>query len=545
MSLTADQKAILFKDPEFLQQAGVTPKSTSALSATVDENDIANQFKTLRASVAPKPVTPTTPPPQIKNDQAPVSKPGFFKSIGLGLVASEKAFGDTIGTALASTSKDYGKALESKQVASDMANKLALQIKQMEKSGKDTTRAKQQYLNITGTNLDEGLQATQDFSATGILGDAAGKNAKQIYGEGLGVATDIIGAGSVGKAKAIKTVGQGIKAGAIGGAKYGAVSGLSTGMQENKDLKGIVSSSLTGATSGAVIGAGTGAIVGKIAQRKAGAGERALKETEDIIAPILKKTKRTKTILRAKGSVDPKTEKVIVERGATEPGFFSAGKVLKDDNTKKMAQSLNGVVKGDSATKDKIRLDKFIEDENGKVSEIMKSKEGFSVKNINQLKKELTNIRNSNKVKLMLGKDSTKQGAWDTVMEVFDEATQGKKLNREGLYQIFQDFNKLSSEAKVYEGADNITKEAMKTVREGLRKQILAGLPEEVATKADKSLMNQFYAITAQNNIAEKGQGLVGAASKARRVIKKYGPEALTASGIGGASAATINALKK
>lgn len=59
--LTPDQKSLLFKDPDFLQQAGVIPKSSDTLSKTVNDSDIDAQFKALRAQTAPKVEEPVTP----------------------------------------------------------------------------------------------------------------------------------------------------------------------------------------------------------------------------------------------------------------------------------------------------------------------------------------------------------------------------------------------------------------------------------------------------------------------------------------------------
>lgn len=264
---------------------------------------------------------------------------------------------------------------------------------------------------------------------------------------------------------------------------------------------------------------------------------------EEYLTPKLTSKVKEGLIANATGKVD-EAGNAILEQGPTAPGILTKGKITVNKFTQEMKDRVGHILKMDDPTLDKIRLDDFIAKESEKVGTAMKSKEGFITQNLKQLKTELTNLKNTAKVKLMLGKDSTKQGAWDTVMQVFNEATKGKTLNREGLYKVFQDFNKLSGEAKVYEGADNITKEALKAVRDGLRNKIVAGLPGSegkeltgLAKIVDDSLLNQFYAIKAKDIIVKNGAETVGAPSKAREVIKKYAPGAAATLGLGGIGA--------
>ena len=191
---------------------------------------------------------------------------GLGKVAG-GVLSNESNFSDTMGTAGAAALGADKPALESMGKSQEGQDALYKQISQMKKDGKDTTRAEQQYKNVTGISYGFGLTNGQDMSAGNILGKTAEKTNEQILGEGLGVATDVLSAGGletgakkVGTMTAGKLALQGAKTGAI----IGGAQGVSKGMQANKDLGGVAGEGAIGGVVGGAVGGAVGYIAGKI-----------------------------------------------------------------------------------------------------------------------------------------------------------------------------------------------------------------------------------------------------------------------------------------
>lgn len=410
---------------------------------------------------------------------------------------------------------------------------------------KPTTKKKGNVADRIGNFLGEGVEDTVNTLAglgvSGVNSIAALKALSKGKGYDMDKARNVPLLGKVDPYLTGKeTFGEGVGKMAVGGLE---VAGAITGARELKNIKtgvkGVVQAVKPEVKKAAEV------VSNIAAKRSEKVANKATKAVEEYLSPVLSKAERTKTLLKATGTVDPKTGKVVVEQGATKPGIFTKGKVVTDKFTKEMSKRVGNVIKMDDATKDIIRLKNFVEEEGKVVSGAVKDNTGFVTRNVKQLKNDLAKLRESKGIKLMLGKDTTKESAWDTVMQVFDESLKGKKLTREGLYEVFQEFNKLSNEAKVYEGADNVTKEALKAVRNGLRSEIIKGLPEDVAKVVDQSLLNQFYAIKAQKAVADAGQKLVGAAGKVKSTVKKYGTIGAGGLGLGGAATAGISILNK
>lgn len=532
--LTAEQKSILFKSPGFLQQAGVIPKTSEQLSGTVNEEDINRQFDQIRSVNID-----TSQSPNYNTQPTVPKKKGMLQKIGETLISSEKALGETYGTALASKSVHYKEALNAQQKASEYANKLALQIQQMEKSGKSTASAKQKYFNITGREYGKGTLGETDITAGGILGEAADKTGKQIAGETLGVGLDLLGGASVGKAvkgvKAIKTIGEGVKVGAKTGVKYGTAYGVAEGMKENKDIKGIIGEGLIGGATGAIVGGATGGIAGKIAQNKATKGLVDLEKTKNIFAPKLTTKTKEEAIKSAKWITDPKTGKKILSSKAETSGLGifrkTAYKPGKEES--EMANRLGHLVQGQEKNPEVMvaNIDEFSK-QNKKIVDNVAKEYPSKIRNVKQIVGDVEKNSESIKRQLVLGKDETRLSAWKSGIDTLKESLKSKAKNREGLLGSFREFNKIAANINAYEGTDNIVKQSVIAIRDSLRNELLKGLPgysddlsklSGVAKQVDDALLNQYWSKNAVERIAQTGGKLIDMPSKAKKGLTEVG----------------------
>lgn len=201
------------------------------------------------------------------------------KKIGNFLISNEKKFGQTLGDTAAAISGVGKEAQESQTGLDEMSQKLVDKIQEVETEGGDSSRLREQLQRNQG----------QDFDIASVI-PSTQKSAKQIVGEGVGVATDIASAGVYGNAAkgaktgqlltkaeraaniaakpAAKTATEAFVKGAIdqapSGASIGAGYGASNAMQEDKDLGEIVKdTAISGATGGLLSG-----ILGGMAERK-------------------------------------------------------------------------------------------------------------------------------------------------------------------------------------------------------------------------------------------------------------------------------------
>lgn len=235
---------------------------------------------------------------------------GGTKAFGKAVISSELKFGKSIADALPSfvpgsaawTNKQNEELMKRSE---EIANNLLTTIREKKARGEDTTRleaALQQHLKDTS-------KPPIDINETNA---SVNKTAKQVFGEGLGVAADILSAGSYGKAAqgaqsgrlliagkasgkaatilgkvgikstvspaagalpsiigggtkaqaALKGAWQGAKQGLVSGSVWGTAQGATRAMQDNKSNTEIVEDAATGGIVGGVAGGTVGAIVG-------------------------------------------------------------------------------------------------------------------------------------------------------------------------------------------------------------------------------------------------------------------------------------------
>ena len=218
---------------------------------------------------------------KLKSSEAPKSGSrlgGFAKAVGNALISSERKFGQSIGDAIYAPFAQKQIEKEGQNKVSQLQD-LTEKRKEMKAGGRDTTRID----NLIQIMLGE--QGTQLADIT----PSVNKSAKQIFGEGLGVAADIASFGSYGKAatmglksgvlgKAIPNVVGGAQkattfiSGAVKGAKtaaktgavLGGVQGVAHGMQDDRSVGDIAALGVGGAVAGGAIAGTIGGITGGV-----------------------------------------------------------------------------------------------------------------------------------------------------------------------------------------------------------------------------------------------------------------------------------------
>ncbi len=186
-------------------------------SQGASQEEIQEWLDTLPASSAPEPEAP--------------KKDGILKSVGKALISSELKFGKSIADALpgfvpgsaAWTNKQNEELMKQHE---DIANNLLKTIKEKKARGEDVSRleaALQQHIKDTS-------KPPIDINETNA---SVNKSAKQIFGEGLGVATDIASFGTYGNAAKGAQTGKLLVKGKMSGVLAKALpTGASTAFQK-------------------------------------------------------------------------------------------------------------------------------------------------------------------------------------------------------------------------------------------------------------------------------------------------------------------------
>ena len=268
---------------------------------------------------------------------------GFGRKVVDFFTKNEQAFGQTLGDSLAVNSKDYKDAAKSQAGLDDMNVKLGKAIITSKNEGKDTTRLERLYQENTG----------RVFKPEEIA-PSINKSAKQIIGEGVGVAADIASFGKYGQglgksSSAKEAFVRGFGKYGAEGAAMGTAYGLSDSLQENNSAEDITKDTLIGGISGAIIGG----LVGGISERSRFLKPQKAQELkEKAIAQYKKGLQATKEKYKDKSDkiipelLDKKwwgTRKSLVEKA-------EKGIKLAEDDYRKLGE-LKGVVKIDGLIK--------------------------------------------------------------------------------------------------------------------------------------------------------------------------------------------------
>jgi len=261
---------------------------------------------------------------------------GKLKRFGSSLIKSEKGFGESLAgavqtqagkpvfgsqginplSALANvtgTTKVQNQLNQAQQTKQDSIGQLITRIQEKRTSGEDTTRLMKVLQDLSGTeNIDE--------STFNLLKD---KTAKQVIGEGVGVAADVIGAGTLAtKVPGIVTKPTSLISGAVQGAKTGAVTGgsfgaVSGGARAAQDGESVTGGAVSGGIGGALLGGALGGVVGGVSGRVRGS-QQIKAQKEQLIAnnPDSKVAKYT---LDGKGRLtNDKVAQEVIKQGVDE-----------------------------------------------------------------------------------------------------------------------------------------------------------------------------------------------------------------------------------
>ena len=222
---------------------------------------------------------------------------------------------------------------ESQKTTSSLQDQLLKRLKEKRKAGEDTSRLEKAYekskeLNLFQRDLQsdfaESLPTTKEVAGSALrlggtlAGGAIASKAGSLFG--VGKATTFTGG-------ALRGAGAGATAGAVEGAVHGA--GL--GLEENKDLKGVATSSAVGGVIGGATGGVLGGVLGGVSGKIRGGKEQFI----DNITPNPKELtpKQYQEALRM-NKIEPKTAttpaKYVISKGEKETATKFSTLIKKD-----------------------------------------------------------------------------------------------------------------------------------------------------------------------------------------------------------------------
>lgn len=406
---------------------------------------------------------------------------------------SEKGFGKSIAGAIGGVAPSLasGKAVEeSNTLNRQIQDNLLSAIKEKRAKGEDTTR----LLNALKT-MDSEINFYDILNKS--TGGSLDKTGKQVFGEALGVVTDIAGAGAlpggVGQMAKATSIGSGIvqgaKAGAVGGAIFGGATGVSRGMQEDKTAGEIIGQGLRGGITGGLAGGAIGGAIGGIAGGVAGREVRKMNRQEkfalDLVSP--KQTAKTKAEALAEGRV-------------TEPGLLGKSRITASKKDVQIADAIKDYVstkKSEIQNIESIRrgLDTIDDQVTGYVT---KNKVPF---NTNQLRSQIDSGKND--LRLIFTSDDAAEKTYDAVADEFMKAVQNK--DTAGLLRARKDFDRIPAIKKLLDTdrlGENAKKEIVLAVRRSANEYVANQLPQ--GNRYRDLLMQESRMIEAIKNIAEK-----------------------------------------
>lgn len=436
-------------------------------------------------------------------------KGSFLGDVGRNLIKSETRFGQSIAGALGDTLLGgTKKEIEiSNRLTEQVKNNTIAAIKQKRAEGKDVTN----LLNALKT-LDKEVNFYDILNAN--TGGSLDKTGKQIFGEALGVGTDIIGVGAlpgaVSKVAKAKTFGQGFvqgaKTGAIGGGTFGAAEGATNAAEENKTGGEIIGSGIRGGGQGAVFGGIFGGAVGGVSGAIAGRHERLLNKqldyTLDLVAPKI-------------------TTKVAQEAGeqgrVTAPGKFSKSKILPSRRDIAVADAVSDSVRPG------MKPTEAVDSIKRNVAEINNGVKGMlSERNVPFSADELATRFKSAKddVKLIFASDRNAERTYNAVVDEFMKHVKG--FDTEGLFDARQAFDKIPSIRKLLQSeglGENVRKTIVTEVRSTANEYVASLLPANNPYRY--LLLQESKMIEAIGNIASKNIDTIGK-NKIQLLLQEY-----------------------
>ena len=464
--------------------------------ATVSLNDIKSKKKTLslnevRSRANTRPAT-----------KAPEPQQSVLGKVGSALIQSEKRFGQSVGDAIFAPTA-VKRLTESSDKTTKMQMKVLERIRQKRARGEDTARLEKTLRENAPENIVKQLEQ---------ITPSVTKSAKQVFGEGLGVATDIASVGAlpgVGKAlfkTGAKTVAGGVARGAVKGAIPGAIFGGAQGgtraAQEDKSTKEILKDTATGAGVGAAIGGVLGGVSGGVAGAK---NKAKLKEIDFREQLVMQKP------------TDKVRQAAIKEGRITDSKIFKKSGITPSKRDKDLAEAVKGLVSRKKTLKGNVDSIK------GEVARINKGVGEYITRNkvpfnTKQLKTKLVKAKADNR--LIFASDTTAERTYDAVVEEFMEQV-GKK-DTKGLFQARQSFDRIPAIKKLLqtEGlGENTRRQIVLDVRRAANEYISDQLPKGNQYKPD--LLKETRILESLGNIAAKSSKDLGK-SKIQLILQEY-----------------------
>lgn len=448
-------------------------------------------------------------------------KQSFLGSVGKALTANTRNFGQSIAGAVGSgemgglvgkvaskyTEKERTGLEESNRIGQQLQDNMRRRIQEKRDRGEDTSR----LINALKT-LDSEVNFHEILNES--TGNSYNKTAKQIYGEGLGVATDLIGAGALpgglGAATKAKGLWQGIKtgakAGAIGGSIFGGSQGVARSAQANKSAGEIVGSGLRGGVEGGVLGGVIGGAIGGISGGIAGRAEKVAKSKEGYVLDL----------------VSPKTNKVVSEQAiregrVTEPGLLGRSKIIPSTKDYRIADAVDNYVSPKKTTLQNVdAINQGVDEINTGVKRLITSKKVPF--NTNQLQSRLNSVRDESK--LVFASDATAERTYDAVVAEFMKHVKSKDTL--GLFEARQIFDKVPAIKKLLQSeglGENVKKQIVLDIRRAANEYIASQLPANNPYRA--LLRQESLMLEAVGNIAEKSASTIGK-NKLQILTSKY-----------------------
>lgn len=259
-----------------VQPAGVTPESYLA------EKQERQQAKAQQVASAPKPA-----PYSFGGSMMDLAKKTAAIPIAAGkfLSSSEQKYGKILGDSIAANTGTTDSAIENEMKTRDMQMRVADQIAQNRKEGKDVShleylldksRATMQTATEEVAQTSEGSTATNEEAigasigvgldlasaglSRGIVNGGARVFGKEVAGEaaqgvGTGIVKNVLPAD-----KTIGEIAKGTGKAMLKGAGVGSAYGVAQGMQENEDVSGVAGRAAVGGALGAAIPLAAGMI---------------------------------------------------------------------------------------------------------------------------------------------------------------------------------------------------------------------------------------------------------------------------------------------
>lgn len=440
-------------------------------------------------------------------------KDGFFKSLGKSLIQSEKRFANTIAGAIGGVTGAGGKSLidEANERGERVRNNVIQKIREKREKGEDVTR-----LVNSLKNLDKDLNFYDILNAN--TGGSLDKTPGQIFGEGAGVLTDIVGAGAL--AKGAKTAtgavrvasgfGQGLKAGAKTGALTGAgfsgATSASFAAQEGSGVAETLGAGAGGAIAGGVVGGALGGALGgvggRLSSKAARSSERELNFMLDFVSPEV--TKKAKIAAGKEGRV-------------TDPGLFRPSKITPGRREFELADAVDDVIsRKNTVTQNVDSLsNKVTEINNGVIDFVKKNRLPF---NTNQLLSRLNSHKDN--LRLIFASDRTAERTYNAVVEEFMKHVQ--KKDTLGLLKARQEIDKVPAIKKLLESealGENTRREIVVQIRRAANEYIASLLPKGNSFKQD--LLRETQLLEALGNAVTKNQSTIGK-NKIQILNEKY-----------------------